>query len=39
MIDFPLNALMDNAACAAWLEQHLRPAGLLCPLCGTYKGR
>jgi transposase-like protein len=33
MIDFPMTDLLDEAACVAWLEQHLHPSGLVCPRC------
>jgi transposase-like protein len=33
MIDFPLTDLLDDAACAVWLEQYLHPTGLVCPRC------
>jgi Ser/Thr protein kinase RdoA (MazF antagonist) len=33
MIDFPLTDLLDDAACAVWLEQNLHPTGLVCPRC------
>lgn len=26
---------MDEAACIAWLEQHLHPDGFVCPHCGS----
>ena|SRR5215207_3703892 len=35
MIDFPITEIMDDAACVVWLEQHLHPAGLVCPHCGS----
>jgi transposase-like protein len=35
MIDFPISDLMDEAACIAWLEQHLHPEGFVCPRCGS----
>jgi transposase-like protein len=31
MLDFPLTDLLDEPACAAWLEQHLHLTGLVCP--------
>jgi transposase-like protein len=38
MLDFPLTDLLDEAACAAWLEQYLHPTGLVCPRChGTHR--
>ena len=33
MSDFPLTDLLDDPACAAWLEQHLHPTGLSSPRC------
>ncbi len=39
MLDFPLNGLMDEAACRAWLEKHLHPQGLNCPRCGATDAR
>lgn len=33
MIDFPIDDLLDNDACTAWLEKHLHPDGLRCPHC------
>lgn len=33
MIDFPIDELLDDAACLAWLERHLHPDGLTCPGC------
>jgi len=33
MIDFPLTDLLDDAACAVWLEDYLHPTGLVCPRC------
>jgi transposase-like protein len=39
MIDFPIDELLDAAACLAWLERHLHPAGLRCPRCGSPKRR
>ena len=33
MIDFPIDELLDEAACVAWLEGHLHPDGLTCPRC------
>ena len=35
MLDFPIDELMNEAACLAWLERHLHPEGLHCPRCGT----
>ena len=35
MIDFHINELMNEAACVAWLEQHLHPDGFVCPRCGS----
>ncbi|NJP07405.1 MAG: hypothetical protein HC837_18160 [Chloroflexaceae bacterium] len=32
MIDFPIADLLDDAASTQWLEQHLNPNGLYCPL-------
>jgi transposase-like protein len=34
MIDFPIDELMKEAACLAWLERYLHPEGLRCPRCG-----
>ena len=39
MLDFPLDGLMDQAACLAWLEKHLHPQGLNCPRCGATERR
>jgi transposase-like protein len=39
MIDFPLDDLLDDAACLAWLEQHLHPEGLRCPRCAAPERR
>ena len=39
MLDFPLDGLMDQAACLAWLEKHLHPQGLKCPRCGAIRRR
>jgi len=39
MLDFPLDGLMDQAACLAWLEKHLQPQGLKCPRCGSTQRR
>lgn len=33
-MDFPLNHLMDEDACYAWLVDLLHPGGLACPRCG-----
>src|SRR5207237_9023561 len=33
-MDFPLNHLMDEDACYAWLVELLHPGGLACPRCG-----
>jgi transposase-like protein len=33
MIDVPIDDLLDNEACTAWLEKHLHPEGLRCPHC------
>jgi transposase-like protein len=35
MIDFPIDELLDEAACLEWLEKHLHPNGLACPRCGS----
>jgi transposase-like protein len=35
MIDFPIDELMDDEACTAWLEKHLHPEGLRCPHCAS----
>src|SRR4051812_19036259 len=39
MIDFPIDELLDEAACLQWLEGHLHPEGLRCPRCGTTERR
>ena len=39
MLDFPLDGLMDQAACRAWLEKHLHPQGLKCPRGGATQRR
>src|SRR4051794_3520691 len=39
MIDFPIDDLLDEAACLAWLGGHLHPEGLRCPRCGAQKCR
>ena len=39
MLDFPLESLMDEAACLNWLEKHLHPQGLKCPRCGATQRR
>jgi transposase-like protein len=39
MIDFPIDELLDEAACLQWLERHLHPEGLRCPRCGTTERR
>lgn len=39
MIDFPIDDLMNEAACLAWLERHLHPQGLRCPRCGASERR
>src|SRR5712692_10691573 len=39
MIDFPIDELLDEGACLAWLEQHLHPEGLRCPRCGAPERR
>src|SRR3954468_20142906 len=39
MIDFPIDDLLDEDACLAWLEKHLHPTGLRCPRCGDPKRR
>jgi transposase-like protein len=39
MIDFPITDLLDDAACSAWLEQHLHPTGLVCPRCHSSERR
>lgn len=35
MIDFPITDLLDGATCLDWLEQHIHPAGFVCPHCGS----
>ena len=39
MIDFPVTELLDDAKCAAWLEQQLHPTGLVCPRCQSSNRR
>jgi transposase-like protein len=39
MIDFPIDALLDEEECIKWLEKHLHPAGLKCPRCGEIEKR
>ncbi len=39
MIDFPIDDLMNEAGCLAWLERHLHPEGLRCPRCGASERR
>ena len=39
MLDFPLDGLMDQAACLTWLEKHLHPQALKCPRCGETERR
>jgi transposase-like protein len=39
MIDFPIDDLLDEAACRNWLENHLHPEGVKCPKCGTRQRR
>jgi transposase-like protein len=39
MIDFPIDDLLDETACLAWLEKHLHPEGLRCPRCGVPERR
>jgi transposase-like protein len=39
MIDFPIDELLDEAACLQWLEQHLHPEGLRCPRCRASERR
>jgi transposase-like protein len=39
MIDFPIDELLDAAACLQWLERHLHPEGLRCPRCGATERR
>lgn len=39
MIDFPINDLLDPAACTQWLETQLHPAGLRCPDCQSEQRR
>jgi transposase-like protein len=38
MIDFPIDALLDDRVCTIWLERHLPPRGLRCPH-GGHSGR
>lgn len=33
MIDFPIDELLDDEACTAWLERQLHAKGLRCPHC------
>ena len=35
MIDFAINALLDERACVGWLESYLHPQGLGCPHGGS----
>jgi transposase-like protein len=39
MIDFPIEELLDENACLAWLERHLHPNGFACPRCGSTQRR
>jgi transposase-like protein len=39
MIDFPIDELLDEAACLQWLERQLHPEGLGCPRCGATERR
>ena len=39
MIDFPLNGLLNEAACLTWLEHNLHPNGLHCPRCRSAQRR
>jgi transposase-like protein len=39
MIDFPLDGLLDEAACLTWLEHNLHPDGLHCPRCRSARRR
>jgi transposase-like protein len=39
IIEFPIDGLMDEATCVAWLEQHLHPDGFVCPHCGSAERR
>jgi transposase-like protein len=39
MIDFPIDALLDDSVCTIWLERYLHPQGLTCPHCGPSERR
>ncbi len=39
MIDFPIDDLLDEAACLTWIEKYLHPQGLRCPHCGAVEHR
>ena len=39
MIDFPIDDLLDETACLAWLEKHLHSDGLRCPRCRASERR
>src|SRR3954464_4819805 len=39
MIDFPIDALLDDAACLGRLEKHLHPDGFVCPRCRSTERR
>lgn len=39
MLDVPLTELLDEQACAAWLERYLHPDGLCCPRCHSRERR
>jgi transposase-like protein len=39
MIDFPIDDLLDEAACLNWLEQYLHPEGVKCPKCAASQRR
>jgi transposase-like protein len=39
MLDFPIDDLLDSAACLEWLERHLHPEGMRCPRCGAPERR
>jgi transposase-like protein len=39
MLDFPIDDLLDQEACLAWLERHLHPEGMRCPRCGVPERR
>ena len=38
-MEWPIEELLDDDACRAWVEKRLHPNGLLCPRCGSGKRR